>query len=99
MGPDLMFFLQDQATKELLLNAKQSKVITPDLDFGKWRSAIISVTPRFRYTRVSTCNLSHVLGSYSGDGERPRYAPKNYSMFGNDLSKTLEQLLGPTVCI
>ncbi len=51
MGPDLLCFLQDEETKELILLAIQSKV-SPTLDAGTWQSALDSVTltPQFFYT-------------------------------------------------
>ncbi len=77
MGPDLTFFFEDQETKELLVSAKQLKV-TPELDSGKWQSAVISVTPQFFYTMVVSlepCNLSHVLGPYSDVSRRKGNRP------------------------
>jgi len=49
MGPDLLCFLQDEETKELILVALQAK-ISQSLDMGAWRSALDSITPRFFYT-------------------------------------------------
>ena len=59
MGPDLMFFLQDEQTMELIASSKQAKV-TPDLDASTWHSAVMSVTPRFFYTMevsINSCDL------------------------------------------
>jgi hypothetical protein len=52
MGPDLLFFLQDEVTKELILVALQAK-ITPSLDAHAWRAALDPITPEFFYT----CNV------------------------------------------
>jgi len=61
MGPDLLCFLQDEKTKELIVLALQDKT-TPRLDARTWQSAIISVTPQFFYTMVvgiTPCNPCH----------------------------------------
>ena len=50
MGPDLMCFLQDEETKELILVAVQAKFIFPSLTVSDWLSAIETVTPEFFYT-------------------------------------------------
>ena len=59
MGPDLIFFLQDEQTLEVIGSIGQAKV-TPVLDVGTWISAVQSVTPRFFYTMVvsiKSCDL------------------------------------------
>ena len=53
MGPDLMCFLQDVETKELILVAVQARFIFPSLTVSDWLSAIATVTPEFFYT----CNV------------------------------------------
>ena len=53
MGPDLMCFLQDEETKELILIAVQARFIFPSLTVSNWLSAIETVTPEFFYT----CNV------------------------------------------
>ena len=50
MGPDLMCFLQDEETKELILVAVQAKFIFPSLTVSDWLSALETVTPDFFYT-------------------------------------------------
>jgi hypothetical protein len=60
MGPDLMCFLQDEKTKELIILALQGK--RSHLDARTWQNAIISVTPQFFYTMVvslTPCNPCH----------------------------------------
>jgi hypothetical protein len=49
MGPDLICFVKDHETDELILLALQCKV-APDLNSGQWLKAIMSVTPNFFYT-------------------------------------------------
>ena len=51
MGPDLLCFLQDEKTKELIVVAMQDKT-SPPLDAQTWQSAITSLTPQFFYTMV-----------------------------------------------
>jgi hypothetical protein len=51
MGPDLMCFVQDQETKELILLALQSK-IAESLNTAAWLNAVDSITPKFFYTVV-----------------------------------------------
>jgi len=48
MAPDLLCFLQDDETKELILVALQAK-ISPSLDVCAWLSALDSITPQFFY--------------------------------------------------
>ncbi len=48
MGPDLMRFLQDEETKELILVAVQARFIFPSLTASDWLSAIETV--EFFYT-------------------------------------------------
>ena len=55
MGPDLLCFLQDKETKELIVLALQTKV-SPNLDAQTWQSALISLTPQFFYTLVVGIN-------------------------------------------
>ena len=77
MGPDLTFFLEDEETGELILSAQQSKV-TPELKPGEWRSAVISVTPRFFYTMVVSlepCNPSRALSPCSDFSRRKGNGP------------------------
>ncbi len=50
MSPDLMCFLQDEETKELILVAVQARFIFPSLKVSDWLSAIETVTPEFFYT-------------------------------------------------
>jgi len=47
MDPDLLCFLQDVETKELILVALQARLVSPSLDVGAWLSALATVTPRF----------------------------------------------------
>jgi hypothetical protein len=44
MGSDLLCFLQDEETKELIVAALQAKV-SPPIDARTWCSAMYSVTP------------------------------------------------------
>jgi hypothetical protein len=46
MGPDILFFLQDEETKELILVTLQAK-ITQCLDARAWGSALDSITLQF----------------------------------------------------
>jgi hypothetical protein len=62
MGPDVIAFLRDEESEELLLLLLQSKA-TPKLDPGTWLSAINSTLPDFFYTVVVRLNL---LGGSSG---------------------------------
>jgi hypothetical protein len=48
MGPDLLCFVQDEETKELILVALQAK-ISQSLNLRAWRSALDSITPQFFY--------------------------------------------------
>ncbi len=50
MGPDLMCFLQDEETKELILVAVQARFIFPSLTASAWLSALETITPEFFYT-------------------------------------------------
>ncbi|KAF8519086.1 hypothetical protein BU17DRAFT_90258 [Hysterangium stoloniferum] len=83
MGPDVMCTLQDKETKELIILAVQAKV-SPTLNAQKWRDAINSVTPRFFYT-------------VQKGGTRDRYAPVSYPNLIDDLTGSLEMVLGPAV--
>lgn len=60
MGPDLLCFLQDQVTMELIVVAIQVKV-TQDLDTSTWLSALSSVNPKFFYTIVVCPNRLDVI--------------------------------------
>ena len=66
MGPDLLCFLQDEETKELILLALQAK-IAMSFDAQTWLSALDSVTPQFIYTanvcieRLSSSSRTHPL--------------------------------------
>lgn len=51
MGPDLLCFVQDEETGELILLAVQAKV-SPTISSESWISAINSITPNFFYTNV-----------------------------------------------
>lgn len=53
MGPDLLCFLQDEESKELILLALQAKIVE-SLDARTWRSALNSVKLQFFYT-VNVC--------------------------------------------
>ena len=50
MGLDIIFFVQDEVTKELIFMALQSKLKVVKLK--AWLAAINSVTPKFFYTLV-----------------------------------------------
>ena len=61
MGPDLMWFFQDQETGELIVAFAQAKV-SKKLVSGVWIQAVNSVTPEFFYTVVvcpSAISSSH----------------------------------------
>jgi hypothetical protein len=61
MGPDLLCFVQDEETGELILLAMQAKV-SPKISSETWISAVNSVTPNFFYTNVvgiKPCNPCH----------------------------------------
>jgi hypothetical protein len=49
MGPDILFFLQDEETKELILVSLQAK-IAQSLDARAWQSALDSIMLQFFYT-------------------------------------------------
>lgn len=49
MGPDLMCFVLDQQTKELILLTLQSKMAA-SLNAPTWSNAVNSITPKFFYT-------------------------------------------------
>ena len=51
MRPDLLCFLQDEETKELIFLALQARV-SPNPDAQTWQSALDSLTPQFFYTVV-----------------------------------------------
>jgi hypothetical protein len=51
MGPDLLCFLQDEETEELILLALQAN-ISPSLVVQHWQSAVDSITPQFFYMVV-----------------------------------------------
>ena len=71
MGPDMLFFLQDEETKELSLGAVQAK-IARSLDTRAWQSALDSITPQFLYTcdvcmpYLSFHSRSHLLSLHYG---------------------------------
>jgi len=100
MGPDLLCFLQDEETKELILLAIQSKV-SPTLDAGTWQSALDSVTltPQFFYTVMVGIILPVSIYPYfdQADGDQGQYAPVSYPNLVNDLNGTLEMVLGREV--
>jgi hypothetical protein len=54
MGPDLLFFLQDVETEELILVGMQGKLVRRPLDVSRWLKALESVTPQFFYT-IKVC--------------------------------------------
>ncbi|KAF8512020.1 hypothetical protein BU17DRAFT_96669 [Hysterangium stoloniferum] len=83
MGPDVLCTLQDKETKELIILAVQAKVL-PTLNSQKWRDAIISVTPKFFYTLEK-------------GGKPDRYAQVPYPNLIDDLTASLEMVLGPAV--
>jgi hypothetical protein len=56
MGPDMVCFLQDEKTKELIILAMQIKT-SPRLNPAAWQKAILSVTPQFLYTMVVSITL------------------------------------------
>jgi len=81
MGPDLMCFLQDEETKELILVAVQARFIFPSLTVSDWLSAIETVTPEFFYT------------SNTKNG-RVEYAPIKYPDVQDGITKALKMMLG-----
>ncbi|KAF8521957.1 hypothetical protein BU17DRAFT_64682 [Hysterangium stoloniferum] len=83
MGPDVLCTLQDKETKELIILAVQAKVL-PTLNAQKWRDAIISVTPKFFYMLEK-------------GGKPDRYAQVPYPNLIDDLTASLEMVLGPAV--
>ena len=87
MGPDLTFFLEDKETGELILSAKQSKV-TPDLKPGEWRSAVISVTPRFFYTMVVSLEPSHPSHALSPYSDVSRRKGNGHNMHGKVIQSS-----------
>ncbi|KIL64994.1 hypothetical protein M378DRAFT_105538 [Amanita muscaria Koide BX008] len=82
MGPDLMCFLQDEETKELILVAVQARLIFPSLTVSDWLSAIETVTPEFFYT------------SNTKNG-RVQYAPIKYPDVPDGITEALKTMLGP----
>ncbi|KAM6498411.1 hypothetical protein JOM56_006359 [Amanita muscaria] len=82
MGPDLLCFLQDVETSELILLAVQAKV-SPTLVANAWRSALDSITPQFFYTVKTVCG-------------RAQYAPLAYPDLSNDIMDALDWALGPS---
>jgi hypothetical protein len=77
-GPDVMAFVRDEETKELLL-LLQSKA-TPELDSGTWLSAINSTRPDFFYTVIVRLNLLVLVAPLvliQSSGQRKKYAPAN----------------------
>ena len=60
MGPDLLCFLQDEETKELILVALQAKV-SKRLDTNSWLSALSSVNPKLFYSAVVCINRLEVI--------------------------------------
>jgi len=81
MGPDLLFFLQDVETKELILGGLQAKLVAPHLDVSGWQKALNSVTPDFFYT-INTKN------------GREQYAPLKYPGLADEIMDTIELMLG-----
>jgi len=63
IGPDILYFLQDEETKELIILALQAKIST-SLNARAWRSALDSTTPQFFYT-VNVCIKCLSLHSHS----------------------------------
>jgi len=66
MGPDLMFFLQDETTKKLINGAEKIKS-QRTLDVETWHNAVISTMPQFFYTevvRIKPCNLCCTPSSF-----------------------------------
>ncbi len=73
MGPNLMCFLQDQETKELILLLLQSKYLrylTPE----NWLCALDSVKPEFFFYMVRVCTRHPTLYSRTDPHCRPRTA-------------------------
>jgi len=80
MGPDLLCFLQDEETKELILLMLQAKI--PEfLGAQAWRFALESVTPQFFYT-------------VKAKDDRVEYAPSTYPGLSNEIMDVLESMLG-----
>ena len=63
MGPDLLFFLQDEDSGELILIGLQAK-FRESLDNTTWLSALNLITPQFFYT-VNVCIMSKFASPYS----------------------------------
>lgn len=79
MGPDLICFLQDEQTKELILLVFQAK-LHKVIDAKTWQSALTSVIPEFFYTiRVCFSALEFckkpLIHMFSKDAKRSLYAP------------------------
>lgn len=83
MGPDIIFFVQDEVTKELILMALQSNLKAVKLQ--TWLAAINSVTPKFFYTVVKK------------DGTRAKYAPLVYPNLTQDMKNFFVTTLGPEI--
>jgi hypothetical protein len=60
MGPDMLCFLQDEKTKELIVLAMQDQT-SPHLDAQAWQSALISATPQFFYSGGRSHTLQSLL--------------------------------------
>ncbi|KAF8241170.1 hypothetical protein L208DRAFT_1464244, partial [Tricholoma matsutake] len=80
MGPDLLCFLQDEETKELILLTLQAKILK-FLGAQAWRLALESVTPQFFYT-------------VKAKDDRVEYVPSKYPSLSNKIMDVLESMLG-----
>ena len=67
MGPDLMCFVQDQETKELILLALQSK-IAASLNTVAWLNAVDSIMPKFFYTVVHSHKAQSYISMFVDEG-------------------------------
>ncbi|KAF8223481.1 hypothetical protein L208DRAFT_1316565, partial [Tricholoma matsutake] len=80
MGPNLLFFLQDEETKELILGAVQARIVQR-LDTCAWLSALDSVMLQCFYTS----NM---------ENSRVPYAPSVHPGLLYDITGVLESILG-----
>jgi hypothetical protein len=99
MGPDVMCFLRDEASEELILVGLQAKSGV-SINAQTWMSALDSVMPQFFYT-ANVCIISEfvffcsssIFPSQTKEG-RVQYAPLKYPELAEDLRSIIDLTVG-----
>ena len=100
MGPDLICFLQDEETMELIIVALHSKV-KGVMDAKTWTKAVNSMTPEFFYTVVVRFSAfavtSLIVICLQKKEKRVEYAPVSYPDLSTEVGSFFQNTIGPEV--